>query len=96
MDFFEDNSATSEHQLELSDPALIAACISNPPRSRRPYRRRPQPGPVSSRAARRCSCGICPTCQENARWERIFREKFEDPNYYKSRPRLGGSSLGWL
>ena len=29
-----------------------------------------------------CRCQHCPTCTENARWERIFREKFADPNYY--------------
>ena len=96
MDFLEDDSTGSEHHLELSDPALIAACMSNPARSRRPYRRRPAPGPVTARSPRRCACGVCPSCQDNARWERIFREKFEDPNYYKSRPRLGGSSLSWL
>jgi hypothetical protein len=29
-----------------------------------------------------CRCQRCPTCIDNARWERIFREKFADPNYY--------------
>jgi hypothetical protein len=33
----------------------------------------------------RCNCGRCARCLENARWERIFAEKFADPNYY-SRP----------
>src|SRR5262249_708953 len=37
------------------------------------------------RAAQRCQCGQCPACEENARWERIFNEKFADPDYY-SRP----------
>ena len=31
---------------------------------------------------RRCQCGRCPQCLENARWERIFAEKFADPAYY--------------
>jgi hypothetical protein len=30
----------------------------------------------------RCQCGHCQQCLENARWERIFAEKFVDPNYY--------------
>lgn len=30
----------------------------------------------------RCRCGRCGKCLENARWERIFAEKFADPNYY--------------
>jgi hypothetical protein len=35
---------------------------------------------------RRCRCGDCRTCRENARWERIFKEKFEDPTYYAHPP----------
>ena len=30
-------------------------------------------------------CGKCRYCVDNARWERIFAEKFEDPSYYKER-----------
>jgi hypothetical protein len=30
----------------------------------------------------RCKCGRCSQCLDNARWERIFTEKFEDPDYY--------------
>jgi len=30
----------------------------------------------------RCQCGRCRQCLDNARWERIFAEKFADPNYY--------------
>ena len=33
-----------------------------------------------------CKCGVCRTCLEEARWERIFREKFADPTYYSARP----------
>jgi hypothetical protein len=35
--------------------------------------------------SRRCVCGSCYTCRENARWERIFQEKFADPTYYDRR-----------
>jgi hypothetical protein len=31
---------------------------------------------------RRCQCGQCRGCLDNARWERIYNEKFADPNYY--------------
>ena len=31
---------------------------------------------------RRCSCGTCVRCIDNARWNRIFNEKFADPSYY--------------
>jgi hypothetical protein len=29
-----------------------------------------------------CRCQSCATCIDNARWERIFTEKFADPYYY--------------
>jgi len=50
-----------------------------------------------SRKPNRCACGVCPSCVENARWERIFNEKFADPNYYGAQPTKLGSSLNsWL
>jgi hypothetical protein len=33
----------------------------------------------------RCSCGQCRQCLEDGRWERIFAEKFADPDYYSRR-----------
>jgi hypothetical protein len=30
----------------------------------------------------RCVCGHCRQCQDDARWNRIFAEKFADPTYY--------------
>ena len=30
-----------------------------------------------------CRCGVCRWCLDNARWERIFSEKFADPTYYE-------------
>jgi hypothetical protein len=45
---------------------------------------RPVPLPKRLRH-QRCNCGACPTCAENARWERIFNEKFADPSYYSGR-----------
>jgi hypothetical protein len=37
---------------------------------------------ASRRKRRVCQCGNCSTCKDNARWERIFQEKFADPEYY--------------
>lgn len=51
----------------------------------------------SSRAPKaRCTCGQCSQCVENARWERIFAEKFADPNYYSHRLTRTNSPLSAL
>jgi hypothetical protein len=41
----------------------------------------------------RCRCGVCRTCTEEARWEKVFREKFADPTYYGDRPPRFSSPL---
>ena len=83
--------------MELSDPQIIANLLSAPD-----VGRRPGPGsPVGSNPAKRqrgarlsqCRCGACPSCQENDRWERIFQEKFADPEYYSPRPIRRASPL---
>ena len=43
--------------------------------------------------ARRCSCGRCTCCLDNARWERIFQEKFADQTYYTRSLVTRGSAL---
>lgn len=50
--------------------------------------------PAAKTLRRRCTCGTCRSCLDNSRWERIFQEKFADPNYC-TRPLRRGSSLGW-
>lgn len=41
---------------------------------------------------RRCSCGTCPSCVDNARWDAIFNAKFADATYYERRmPRMGST-----
>src|SRR5580658_2627413 len=50
----------------------------------------------SRKPARRCLCGSCKTCQDAARWERVFHEKFADPDYYSRCVARNGSSLSWL
>ncbi len=43
----------------------------------------PQAAPARTRrSSGRCTCGQCRNCQENARWERIFQEKFANSDYY--------------
>jgi hypothetical protein len=42
--------------------------------------------PMGKSFNRGCKCGACRSCIEEARWERIFREKFADPAYYSPRP----------
>ena len=60
-----------------SDPAAVAALLKIPGRA----------------VGRRCACRQCAVCRDNARWERIFQEKFADPTYYSPRPPRRGSSL---
>ena len=69
-----------------------------PSEANRPYKRRhstANPG-CPPRQQRRCSCGTCAVCLDNAKWERVFNEKFADPNYYKASSTRSGSSLSWL
>jgi hypothetical protein len=49
------------------------------------------PPPVTRNRKRRCQCGHCRECADNARWERIFAEKFADPDYY-TRPVVHAAS----
>lgn len=49
---------------------------------------RPSAGPLTCvgqsriRRYQPCRCGQCARCQDNARWNQIFDEKFADPEYY--------------
>ena len=81
----------NEFPMEFADARLIRQLIGSrkPAKSYIPEPRmtRKRPNQSESYAApvsksRRCHCGSCVTCRENARWERIFREKFADPFYY--------------
>jgi hypothetical protein len=44
-------------------------------------------------SGKRCTCGNCNRCLNDAKWERIFREKFLDPNYYAARLPRSSSPL---
>jgi hypothetical protein len=64
---------------------------SAPPPPPAPRRAEPLHPPRTAKPRRnssRCQCGECRTCQENARWERIFREKFASPDYYRHEIRV--------
>ena len=84
--------------MELADPKLIAF-LTVIPTKRKHVARRGTPEsitPVRTLRVRRCRCGECPQCMENARWDRIFNEKFADSEYYAPKPVRFGSTLDWL
>jgi hypothetical protein len=70
----------------LADPELIASLINadRPRRARATLRGGSATHMIASRSRRKCRCGICGSCLENARWERIYVEKFADPDYYST------------
>jgi len=90
--------------MELADPRMIEELLATHARmssARQGRRKRSLAPTVGNEAAhcakvKRCHCGTCPRCREEQRWERIFNERFADPDYYKNRPTHFGSSLGWL
>jgi hypothetical protein len=90
--------------MELADPRMIEELMATHARIScvRQERRKRNDLPIATIGAgrcpkiKRCRCGACPRCLEEARWDRIFNERFADPNYYKDRPTHFGSSLGWL
>jgi len=75
--------------MELINPDIIGKRMQT-------HQPRPLAAPlgIPQRAmARHCECGHCRACLDNARWERIFQEKFADPSYYMQRSVRQGSSL---
>jgi hypothetical protein len=89
--------------MEIATPETIAAILSRMDDKERHScgRRMPPAGEAGRgvsrkplRGRRRCTCGSCSRCLDDARWEKIYNEKFADSTYYSGvRPRLGGSSL---
>ena len=75
--------------MELSSEESIRAFVrtfEDPIRGPAPSWRAGCPAQPARRERRvRCQCGQCHQCLEDARWERIFAEKFADPNYYTRR-----------
>jgi hypothetical protein len=71
--------------MELSSPESIRALIAafgNPTQAHRRHGTQNAVRPANKNRKVRCTCGQCRQCLDNARWERIFTEKFADPNYY--------------
>ncbi len=69
--------------MELASPESIRALISDFENSQpRQHCRGARKSPDRSHKNGPCQCGRCAECRENARWERIFAEKFADPDYY--------------
>lgn len=89
--------------MQLTSPEVLQALLPIEPR-RRPATpvtenrshetAHATPQPRASRG--RCQCGRCPLCADDARWERIFREKFADPTYYRRQTVRQSSSLHGL
>jgi hypothetical protein len=54
--------------------------------------------PQALPASKRCRCGHCAVCRDNARWERIFQEKFgqQERDYYSQERRVAGVSANAL
>jgi len=88
-----DSLFAQEGLVEITD-SMVAALISSSGTAGRGIRRNPSRGAdIRLNRPGTCHCGSCRTCVDNAKWERVFSEKFEDPDYYKSRPMWGASSL---
>jgi hypothetical protein len=77
--------------VELASPELVAELLAHIARAKPTLRggevsASEQPRErVRARPRAHCRCGRCPQCLDNARWERIFAEKFADPDYYTRR-----------
>jgi excisionase family DNA binding protein len=89
---------TKSSQIELADPKSIEGSLrtespGRSPRSRTKNTVYTAPVGQLKKISRQCRCGSCPSCQDSARWERIFQEKFADPDYYSRRVARNGSSL---
>jgi hypothetical protein len=72
--------------MEIASPEVLVAlrnAVAPPAKTRRASRNPETSARPKGGRRRRCQCGVCRTCQENARWERIFVEKFADPDYYR-------------
>jgi hypothetical protein len=84
--------------MQLGTPQTIQALLASIGQPARGSRHRApavaNPKPVRVIKTPGCVRGCtCRRCSENARWERIFQEKFADPSYYSYPTTRNGSSL---
>ena len=89
--------------MELADPRILEELLAAHAKISRGRPAHHKKQPIQARTStmacpkvKRCHCGVCQRCKEEARWDRIFNERFADPDYYKQRPARFGSSMGWL
>jgi hypothetical protein len=86
----------NEIDVELADTAMISQLMEKRATAK-PSRIRAQAarGAAPARRAplKRCKCGKCRVCLDNARWELVFQQKFADPYYYALHPPRHVSSL---
>jgi hypothetical protein len=86
-------------ELELSHVNVIEQLLASthkPATVARSQGMAPSPHPIQlpkRLKTSRCRCGVCHTCSEDARWDRVFKEKFADPTYYGNRPPRFSSPL---
>lgn len=94
----EDHLKEAAADIELASPEAFSDFLEAPRRARSLHRLRGEAfgSPARPVRPRRCNCGKCAGCLENARWDKIFNEKFADPDYYAPRTPQLGSSLGEL
>lgn len=82
--------------MELSSPEAIRELMAgygNPTPAERRRDARNAARPAKKDRTVVCKCGHCRQCLDNARWERIYAEKFKDPDYYTRRVVRIGSPL---
>lgn len=81
-------------ELTLADLETVQALLAIPTAAEVKARdRAASSGAGPRRQLVRCTCGSCRICRDNARWERIFQEKFADPHYYSHPPARHASPL---
>ena len=80
----------------LLEPAQSTLLRPVPLYARSKWASNEQDFPVERTAVRRCRCGVCATCADNARWEEIFTRKFADPTYYSRQTLRHASPLNRL
>ena len=75
--------------MELTDRSTLDTILAfqMPPNRNVAEAARDYQAPAAKRGFRRCTCKKCSACLDEARWERIFQEKFADPMYYSKRMR---------
>jgi hypothetical protein len=80
--------------VELADTAMLAQLLDRAVSAGTSRTHRAERRSGERRAQRRrCTCGKCRVCLDNARWEMVFQQKFADPYYYSLHPPRQGSSL---